>query len=174
MDFDTEINSFFTSSSQNIQSYILSDEQSSMLQRKNEIYNELTRKFPVSLGKKASKSERLTRDKLRDCSLTYGEIEFISLGEIFYTINERYGGLPQGGIFYDLGSGIGKAIIAAALLGSFTECYGIEILNSLYDISIQLIEEYNNEINQELLKNTHLWTTLPRINNIQGNILDGT
>ena len=32
----------------------------------------------------------------------------------------------EGGIFYDLGSGIGKGVIAASLLHKFNICKGIE------------------------------------------------
>lgn len=41
-----------------------------------------------------------------------------------------------GGAFYDLGSGTGKAVLAAALLHDFDECKGIEIADSLYDVSM--------------------------------------
>lgn len=61
-------------------------------------------------------------------TLTYGEVDFISLGEIFYTIRERYGGIPSGGVFYDLGHGTGKGVLAAALLHNFDSVRGIEIL----------------------------------------------
>jgi len=36
-----------------------------------------------------------------------------------------------GGSFYDLGSGTGRAVIAAALLHDFDWCYGIELMDSL-------------------------------------------
>ena len=107
---------------------------------------------------------------MKESSLTYGEVDFISLGEIFYTIEERYGGLPQGGIFYDLGSGTGKGLLSAALLGSFSECRGIEILNSLHKIAENLIEEYNNKFTQYVLNSSDLWTIIPTIKSIHGDI----
>jgi SAM-dependent methyltransferase len=39
-------------------------------------------------------------------------------------------------IFYDLGSGIGNAVISAHLTGAFTKCKGIELMKSLYETSI--------------------------------------
>ena len=170
MDADTEIASSFISSTTVDNPYILTPDQSQTLQRKHEIFNHLTAKFPVELGKKASKSERESLNLTNDSRLTYGEMEFQALGEIFYTIQERYGGLPSGGTFYDLGSGTGKALLAAALLGNFSECIGIEILSSLHSISLGLIEEYNDEITQHLLQNSNLWTNMPIIRSILGDI----
>lgn len=69
-------------------------------------------------------------------NLTYGEIDFISIGEIFKTIGERYGGVPDGGIFYDLGHGTGKGVLAAALVHNFDEVRGIELLEGLYNVSL--------------------------------------
>jgi hypothetical protein len=48
-----------------------------------------------------------------------------------------------GGIFYDLGSGTGKAVIAAAMNHNFSACYGIEILESLYDSSVVVKEQWD-------------------------------
>ena len=170
MDIDTEIASYFISNTTLDSPYILTPDQSYSLERKHEIFSQLTSKFPLNQAKKASKSERESLNLLKDPSLTYGEIEFQALGEIFYTIQWRYGGLPSGGIFYDLGSGTGKALLAAALLGTFSECIGIELLSSLHKISLSLIEEYNDEITQHVLHNTNLWITIPKLRNIHGDI----
>lgn len=63
-------------------------------------------------------------------------------------------------MFYDLGSGSGKVLIAASLSYSFFKCTlrliwgkGIEYLESLYDISMGLkrkVEEERENINQEV------------------------
>jgi Histone methylation protein DOT1 len=170
MDIDTEIAAYFINNTTVDCPYILTEHQSQILQRKLEVYNELTLNFPTSLGKKASRDERENLKKMRESSLTYGEIDFVSIGEIFYTIQERYGDLPQGGIFYDLGSGIGKAILAAALLGNFSECRGIEILSGLHEIALKLIDEYNNNFTGHVLKNSDLWTVMPRLRSIKGDV----
>ena len=49
----------------------------------------------------------------------------------------------RGGIFYDLGSGTGKAVIAAALMHNFAVCCGIELLEGLHTISLEIQNEYN-------------------------------
>jgi hypothetical protein len=53
----------------------------------------------------------------------------------------NYGGFPHGA-FYDLGSGTGKGCLAAALLYPFDKIGGIEILDGLYNVSVELSEAY--------------------------------
>ena len=42
----------------------------------------------------------------------------------------------------DLGSGSGKALLAVSLLSKFEKMYGIEVISGLFEISMQLYEEY--------------------------------
>jgi hypothetical protein len=59
---------------------------------------------------------------LSSTNLTYGEIEYSSIAEIFEFIKEEYGVFGKtGGIFTDLGSGIGNGVITGALLHEFDE-----------------------------------------------------
>lgn len=70
----------------------------------------------------------------------YGEIEMKSFALALLKIKYKYGlpnvgysppeGVMQqdGGIFVDLGSGTGKAVVAAAIVHNFDTAYGIEIL----------------------------------------------
>lgn len=46
---------------------------------------------------------------------------------------KRYDFPEQGGIFIDLGSGTGKAMLAAALTHKFDKVEGIECIKALYD-----------------------------------------
>ena len=50
-----------------------------------------------------------------------------------------------GGKFYDLGSGTGKPVIAAAILHNFDKCIGIEILEGLYSMSLDVAAAYNSK-----------------------------
>jgi len=59
--------------------------------------------------------------------LIYGEVEYKSFYRVLRKINA-----PPGGVFYDLGSGTGKAVFAARLTQDFQRCVGIEILNGLH------------------------------------------
>ena len=47
-----------------------------------------------------------------------------------------------GGKFYDLGSGTGKPVVAAAILHNFDKCFGIEILEGLYSMSLDVAAAY--------------------------------
>lgn len=62
-----------------------------------------------------------------DYSLTYQEIDYVPFTELL-----RESGAVDGQIFYDLGCGSGKAVVAAALSGiRFVKCVGVEILPTL-------------------------------------------
>ena len=62
----------------------------------------------------------------------YGEIDFDSFRSILTKTNPK-----QNEIFYDLGSGTGKAVILAALCFPFSKCIGVEKLDELYESSVE-------------------------------------
>lgn len=94
----------------------------------NEVYNEID-------GFNISKETREKLNILSDPSLTYGEVEFISFKEIINLAKPR-----QYDIFYDLGSGTGKAVIIAAMCFDFSACKGIELLEPVYKLSCQALK----------------------------------
>ena len=47
-----------------------------------------------------------------------------------------------GGVFVDIGSGLGKGVLTGAFLHEFDECIGVEILEGLYQKSLELKEMY--------------------------------
>ena len=49
----------------------------------------------------------------------------------------------RGGTLYDLGSGTGKACVAAAILHNFDQCVGVECLEGLFSVSLELLASYN-------------------------------
>ncbi|OQS04963.1 hypothetical protein THRCLA_02853 [Thraustotheca clavata] len=60
-------------------------------------------------------------------SLVYGEIDFFGFAKLMEHVN------PQTNqVFYDLGHGTGRAVIAAALLYPPLDCRGIEIVENLF------------------------------------------
>jgi hypothetical protein len=61
----------------------------------------------------------------------------------------------RGGIFYDLGSGTGKPVIGAAVLHNFDVCYGIEILEGLYSVSLDALNTYNTRGKAKLAAREH-------------------
>ena len=98
----------------------------------------------AAIGRNLAECERAERG-LNEDSTVYGEITFSSFKRIIENIDDALGGLGYrgggsccgnaGNTFYDLGSGTGKAVFAAALLrGSrFKRCVGIELLRSLHE-----------------------------------------
>ena len=69
-------------------------------------------------------SDELGLDEL---SLTYYEVEYLPFKTLLHDI-----GAVDGQIFYDLGCGVGKALVAASLSGiRFMKCIGVEILPTL-------------------------------------------
>ncbi|OMJ96226.1 hypothetical protein SteCoe_186 [Stentor coeruleus] len=171
MDIEAEIAAYFINNTKVDDPYTLTEYEELVYSRKELIFNKLTEHFTYTQAKEASKQERMETDQMRVQSLTYGEIEFRSFAELFYTIESRYGGLPQGGIFYDLGSGSGKGILAAALLGNFQECKGIEILDSLHNLCEKLISEYEDKFTQFVISNHDMWTVIPKLKSIKGDIM---
>ena len=98
---------------------------------------------------KLSTEERKRRN-ISDSSLTYGEITFDSFNTI---INMSQ---VKNGVFYDLGSGIGKALVAASLLGNFEKIVGVEILDDVFAASQDVITSYKNNVRENVCKNIEI------------------
>ncbi|MFA6427513.1 MAG: hypothetical protein WCW16_03670 [Candidatus Magasanikbacteria bacterium] len=81
------------------------------------------------------------RLKSPDRPLTYGEILLDSFFEMFRDIPLT----AQHKVFYDLGSGIGKAVLAAVLLGNFEKVCGVEILTDLHKIATGVLSDFIDE-----------------------------
>ena len=86
------------------------DEAQLRILKNQEIYMKLDRKFPVLMGNTIA----------WDSFHIYGEIIYSSLYEILTNLSAK-GLISDGTIFYDLGSGIGKAVLAAALILNFSK-----------------------------------------------------
>jgi SAM-dependent methyltransferase len=142
--------------------YTLTPQQSQSLIRKNNIFQSFVIEFSDDVGIELSKKERKARN-FTDSSLTYGEIDFASLAEIFYTIESRFRPLSTCKIFYDLGSGTGKGVLAAALLSSFDVCIGIEILESLFNASLEIKSKYEEQFKRVQAENNDLFGSMPRV-----------
>lgn len=87
-------------------------------------YDILVEEFPTTRGKELSAKERDEKG-LRGGTLVYGEIRFEPYATAFLKIKQLYGGLAApGGRFYDIGSGTGKPVFAAALMHQWDACIG--------------------------------------------------
>lgn len=125
------------------------------------IYHLIFDSFAPNFGKMLSKKER-SEKKLFDTALIYGEIDYDSFAMALQKIFDIYGqpgvgasgeeGVLQsrGGIFYDLGSGVGKAVVAAACLYNFDVCCGIELLEELHKGAKEVQAIYDSKGKNEL------------------------
>lgn len=109
------------------------------------LYDELFRETGLEVGKTLSKREREEKSLNDEKSLIYGEVEFDSFYRILRKINP-----PSGGVFYDLGSGTGKALFVARLTRDFDKCIGIEILESLHGEASRIVQKYNDQVRESL------------------------
>lgn len=78
-------------------------------------------------GFELSRLEKQTHPNL---SLTYGEIDLESFLALLSLVKPS-----SQDVFYDLGSGVGKTVIAAAQTYQFKKAYGIETLKSLHQVA---------------------------------------
>lgn len=79
-----------------------------------------------------------------DKSFVYGEI----VPESFCEILEK-AKIDKDTIFYDLGSGVGKAVILAKLIFDIKKSIGIEYLDSLYQASLNAYQKFKEIFNFE-------------------------
>jgi precorrin-6B methylase 2 len=109
--------------------------------RATEIFDRLYAKVPAY--------EIAQREKKRigkeDASVTYGEIVPQAFHEVLSAVSPR-----EGEVFYDLGSGTGKATILAALTFPFSRSVGIELLPGLGDAARQVLSQFDSEVRPTL------------------------
>ena len=106
-------------------------------------FDKLCKEHPAAIGKALSKRQR-DQEKLRGVHLAYSEIRFESFAIVLKKIQSKHGGFEEtGGIFYDLGSGTGKPVYAAAMLYQWKRCTGIEILDLLHDGARELSDKWD-------------------------------
>lgn len=146
-----------------------------------EIVGEL---LPSAIGRNVSRREREDTFRIGDVNLTYGEMGFDAVAAVLFKIRDVYGkprighsgraGVMQSigaGNFIDLGSGMGKAVITAAVVHAFEKVVGVELLEGLHQISIELQKEVET-IGPGLLLTEGGDVRLSTIEFIRGDILD--
>lgn len=110
---------------------------------RKEIFDEI---FPAASAeefKAKSLAERKENAMEGQAGLTYAELELVTLHWLLNKVKSECGPLFVGqGTFLDLGSGAGKACIAAGLLHPFEKVVGIETLQSLSDAAAAAQAKY--------------------------------
>ena len=89
-------------------------------------------------GMRISLDERNRLD-ISSSDLTYGEINPVTFADMLEVVEPK-----PGEVFYDLGSGAGKAVFTAALLNDWSKCAGVELLPGLFEASNKLLKEFQN------------------------------
>jgi len=113
------------------------------LEGRQMLYEAIFASTTADVAKMASINER-RENELQDKSLTYSELDISVLHQVLNTLKTSYGPLfAQKGLFVDLGSGTGKACIAAALLHPFEKVIGIETVQCLSDLANTALTAYN-------------------------------
>lgn len=107
------------------------------LEKVKEIFNKL---YSSVDGRSLSLRGREEME-LKSKSYVYGEVVPDSFYEYIKELNPE-----PGQVFYDLGSGTGKAVILAYLLFEFKKCIGIELVDTLYDASVETLKKFETEI----------------------------
>ena len=105
------------------------------------------KKHTPERGARISQYER-DELNLNDDMYAYGELSFDIFATIYEKVSRTYGS-KRSGIFYDLGSGVGQLVYAAAIVGQFSKCVGIEVLGSLIDRAKKRKKRWQNFIAQE-------------------------
>lgn len=76
---------------------------------------------------------------------TYGEVRAASVHELLSAVAPR-----EGENFIDLGSGLGSATLAAAMLFPFRRLVGVELLTGLGDAARRALGRYDAEVRPQL------------------------
>ena len=105
-------------------------------------FNKLYPDDVLEKAKKDAKTESESRKFTKE-NFIYGEINFRCISYILLYLKNVYN--IKEGYFFDLGSGTGRAIIGAALTYPFTKYIGIELLNTLYNTSIEIKNLFDKE-----------------------------
>lgn len=82
-------------------------------------------------GRRVSQKERDDKG-ISDGAYAYGELECEDFIRILFKIRRAFGEV-KGGMFYDMGCGVGNLVFAACMVGSFRKVVGIDNIKSLVD-----------------------------------------
>ena len=136
---------------------MLSEETHAQIEKRNQVFDNIAKDFTYTMGNLKARDE--TKQKgWTNLSLTYGEIEFKSFYQIFRWIQQTFKDTDPdcwhnafnnpGGSFIDLGHGTGKGVLCGALMHQFEKSWGIELLESLQALSVEMKAVYDGYVQQ--------------------------
>lgn len=120
------------------------------------------------------RTEKAKYSSVLPYTLTYGEINDMDCIRRIFLFLRSTGLLPKRGIFYDLGSGIGRPVFGASLLHPFDKCIGIELLSSLHSISMEVLNKWTDCIGADDKLRSFVRSNAQQVTFIQGSILDSS
>lgn len=128
------------------------DEQIRAYQSMQDVYEATFAKLPPDVCNNISTQARQMRN-YTSTSLSYGELDYVSFGNLICSLTKQGIDLGNMSSFIDLGSGAGKTVICAALLGIFEKCTGIEIVAELHKTSTLMLKQFyrHNQNNAEVV-----------------------
>ncbi|CAN0290255.1 unnamed protein product, partial [Ectocarpus sp. 13 AM-2016] len=101
--------------------------------------------LPVQTLKEISQQNRINACLMQD-SVAYGEIDISHFLKVMVKLKRIHGNMMSaGGSFWDLGSGVGKCVIAAAMMHNWESCYGVECLEDLRAAARPTLERWRKE-----------------------------
>ena len=103
---------------------------------------------------------------------TYGEFDIPFFALLLDTIEKRRGASLDGCVFCDIGAGSGRLVLTASALYDWKECRGIEILEGIYQHSVDLLSSCQTDDNYYLPSNQHNSKQLSNINLQLGSFTD--
>jgi hypothetical protein len=97
-------------------------------------------------GYKTSSTAR--RDSGEDCKdLLYGEMPFDTWMAIVAAAKPK-----ENAVFFDLGSGVGRAIIQSHLLFDFKKSVGVELLDGLHNKALEVFDHFKKIVEPQVAK----------------------
>jgi hypothetical protein len=128
------------------------DQQFKTFMSQYDVYATTFAKLPPDVCNSISIQARQSRNYM-STTLSYGEMEFESFGSLICSLTKHGVDLGSMSTFVDLGSGVGKIVISAALLGIFEKCTGIEIISELHRTSASMLKRFyrHNQNNAEVV-----------------------
>jgi hypothetical protein len=109
-----------------------------------QVFHSIFRDCTPEVAKRASLTER-ENELLEEQSLTYSEMDINTMHKLLNLVKREFTTLHVGcGTFLDIGSGAGKALIAAGLLHPFRVVVGIERLECLAGFAATASEKFQN------------------------------
>jgi len=119
---------------------VLEDERVAEMEQ---VWKDVFAELPANKVKLASIEERKAAEKESDQSLSYSELDLNTVNLIMNILKNQHIDLFAGkGLFVDVGSGCGKACVAAALVHPFEKVVGVETMQCLHDFATAAQAKY--------------------------------